>query len=289
MKEAATSLIVGAWAFIRGERDADLWPPHPGAAPNAMTSAEVMEALAASNLPALPATASGLLDLQRDDGSWTDPNAVGEPWDCSATAWASWALRRVPEAHAAAARGARFLARNVTPTGGLATNHSTRGSNTYASAYGLRVLASFGHAREARSVANFLHASQNSDGGWGLNPGDPSEQTLTMYVLDGVADTPSFVSEISTRRALDWLGEQRNDDGTFGSWLEDGVSMEGTAYGLHVLRKFGRIDPRRDRGAVNVLLEGRRSERPFEIDGHPRIWVAASVMLAGAAIAGAPQ
>src|SRR5437879_3634415 len=88
-------------AFIRCNEIDGLWPPTVGAIPNAMTSAEVLcaaEPLLHTNRASLDHARWRLLSLQQPDGAWTDPNDVDNPWDCSATAWAVWAIRHWPEA-----------------------------------------------------------------------------------------------------------------------------------------------------------------------------------------------
>ena len=266
--------------FIRAHCRNGLWPPEVGAVPNAMTTAEVVAGLGSELQPSeLNGAVTALAAQQRADGSWSDPNDA-DPWDCSATAWTAWAVGDRLERdrrHAALS----FMRRLVRSDGGLPANEATTIPNTYATAYALRCFEKEGDLHTAQKMRNFLYQVQNADGGWGLLAGAPSEQTLTMYVLDGLLEARR--DDLPLQQAIDWLGKVRQADGTFGSWLEEGPSTEGTAFGLHILRKAGVESVSSDAQAISFLLTRTSSLDGFSIEGSPKVWVAISVCLAARA------
>jgi hypothetical protein len=277
----ATHLRSDALEFLRSEDRDGLWAPQVGAIPNAMTTAEVLAAAGAELHPdpsRLNRAFSRLLALQREDGSWTDPNDQ-DPWDCSATAWSIWALRTHTEAFDARRRGLAFLEGCIRDDGGVSTNARAKVGNTYASAYALRCFVESGLSNAADKVFQFIRRVQNGDGGWGLFEGAPSEPTLTMYVLDGLLSAPLPAPIVS--RGIGWLLGVRGRDGTFGSWLEAGTSVEGTAFGLYVLRKAKIRDQRQDRSALIFVRDRLKAGDGYSIKNCPQIWIGVSVYLAG--------
>jgi hypothetical protein len=105
-----------------------------------------------------------------------------------------------------------------------------------------------------------------------------------MYVLDGLLARPDTLAETVVGKAVSWLIGIRAADGTFGSWLETGKSVEGTAFGLHVLRKARRSSTVVDNLAAKYIIERMRQGDAYSIDGTAQIWVAVSVLLAAQAL-----
>jgi hypothetical protein len=281
---AAGYLRSRALEFIRSQDQEGLWPPQTGAIANAMTTAEVLSAVGMNlygDAAELRASFSRLRNLQREDGSWTDPNDP-DPWDCSATAWSIWALRGEPSSYRECKRGLDFLQDQIRTDGGIPTNAIAKTGNTYASAYAWRCFMSNGYTGAADTVFQFLANIQNADGGWGLTEGAASEPTLTMYVLDGILPISRWTSVVD--RAVAWLKMIRGADGTFGSWLETGPSVEGTAFGLYVLAKANVHCPSSEQGALRFLSSKLTSDVGFAINNVPQIWIAVSIYLASGAI-----
>jgi hypothetical protein len=133
-------------AYLRQFELTGAVPPTESRAPTAMTTAEVLSAIQETKAEELArlkqAALSRVVEWQREDGSWTDPNS-NNPWDTSSTAWAARALLREPDPRArlAAERGLAWLANSALPSGGLPTNRNCATANTYATAYTLRALA----------------------------------------------------------------------------------------------------------------------------------------------------
>nr|QIG95520.1 terpene cyclase/mutase family protein [Bradyrhizobium sp. 6(2017)] len=246
-----------------------------------MTSAEVLAA-AGSQLydsDGLNRAMSRLEGLQRPDGSWTDPNDPN-PWDCSATAWCAWTLQGRYEKTHSSDRALDFLESQIRSDGGVSTNISSNQGNTYASAYAWRVFIRNERRAAAEKVYTFLLNMQNQDGGWGLTAHASSEPTLTMYVLDGFLGVQERSTLRLTEPALSWLEATRSADGTFGSWLESGASIEGTAFGLYILHKAKRFSSTADRLALEYIARRAATGDAFSIDGAQKIWVAVSMYLA---------
>lgn len=262
--------------------------PARGACSNAMTTAEVLVA-AHDGRVAIPGwlpdhAVNFLLRAQRADGSWTDPGDA-DPWDVSATAWAVRALNVMQrgDAIASRARGLRWLHEMVRPDGGLPTRAARTHPNTYASAYALRALAA--EAGDAPlAIARFLLRTQNADGGWGLEVGDASESTLTAYVLHGLIDSGAAVGVHAASRAVAWLRGMQAPQGSWGSWLGEIESVEGTAFCSYVLRLHGEPWSDADARALAYLASRERRGDLFVLQGTERAWIAVSVLLAAHAL-----
>lgn len=260
------------------------FPPEEEAAPNAMTTAEVLSALYEVGdgwlKEILPASTKALLRSQQVGGSWTDQNS-DDPWDVSGTAWAIWALLKTHEGDASrpCAAALSWMANLILPRGGLPTNAHHDVANTYATAYAHRAFHVAGWSDATLSCRRFLFHSQNLDGGWGLYEGTASEATLTEYVLHGLLDGGVQPREDTVARGIQWLVSDRAADGTWGSWLDEQTSVEGTAFGLYVLAKAGlRFSDAEARG-IDYISRRVESGRPWVIGDKAQLWVAVSGLL----------
>jgi len=64
------------------------------------------------------------------------------------------------------------------------------------------------------SASDFLHTSQNADGGWGYLPGQASAVEPTSAAIMGLRDEPKGQSAVEG--ALSWLSAAQNGDGGWG-------------------------------------------------------------------------
>lgn len=253
-----------------------------------MTTAEVLSAALETRNPNLLRRADQLVDwlmaAQKPDGHWTDPNSE-DPWDVSSTAWAAWALAGTSKPHArfAAQQAYRWLGETVLPNGGMPANRKVSHPNTYAAAYSLRTLSQAG-SDKGGSIRGYLVHSQNLDGGWGLSRGELSESTLTGYVLHGLLDAGDGESKDSLERGLSWLTHNTRANGIWGSWLEQGDSVEGTAFSTYILRRSDRITEEVLLSAMRFLSQHVKAHTAWVIDGAEQVWVAVSCLLASCGV-----
>lgn len=260
------------------------FPPEEQAAPNAMTTAEVLSALHDVDdgwlADILPASTKALLRSQQVDGSWTDPNS-DDPWDVSNTAWAIWALLKThhDDTSRPCAAALSWMANLILPRGGLPTNAHHAAPNTYATAYAHRAFHLAGWSDATLGCMRFLSDSQNRDGGWGLYDGAASEATLTEYVLHGLLDGGIDSQEDTVARGIQWLVSDRAADGTWGSWLDEQTSVEGTAFGLYVLAKAGLRFADAEARGIDYISRRVEDGRPWVIGDKAQLWVAVSGLL----------
>jgi hypothetical protein len=165
------------------------------------------------------------------------------------------------------------------PEGGLPTNQSHDEPNTYATSYGLRALKNEPDAVK-KDIGKFLVSSQNLDGGWGLKKGDPSEPTLTAYVLHGLLDGGSPWGSEIIKRGIGFLLRARKKNGTWGSWLSEAESVEGTAFCLYILRRAGVVWEESDDLSLEYLSDRVMRGDAFKMNNVDQLWVAVSVLLA---------
>ena len=263
--------------------------PWEGAKPNAMTTAEVISALCDVGHPwgqvLIPEAAVRLLEWQNVNGSWTDPN-TDNPWDVSSTAWSICALMKSDKRKffSSCSRGVKWLCYNILPKGGLPTNSLQEVPNTYATAYGFLVLRAFNKKSESESCLKFLIDSQNKDGGWGLYAGDVSESTLTAYVLHGLLDGGMPIHYRAASRGLSFLKKAQAPDGTWGSWLNEVRSVEGTSFSILILCKAKQVENVDVLRSINFLEERFANGSPWILDGTNQIWIAVSTLLVGNAL-----
>jgi len=261
------------------------FPPEVGAKPNALTTAEVLCALSELKHPWLEELRSESVDVllcqQCADGSWTDPNSK-DPWDVSSTAWTIWALAKTAgeiSSKDAQDAGLSWMASLILPSGGLPTNALQTVPNTYATAYALRAFHAADWVDSVESCQRFLSTSQNPNGGWGLHVGAHSDSTLTEYVLHGLADGGLKHTSLF-KRGIDWLVSKRSSNGTWGSWLDEEISVEGTAFGLYVLAKAGRRFGKTEDKSLAYIAQRVRSQNPWHIGDSAQVWIAVSGLLA---------
>jgi len=283
-------LFEESFNYLKKQAVKGAYPPVEGAIPNAMTTAEVVSAL----LEVTPENKSGeivtnainhLKKWQSEEGYWTDPNDA-DPWDVSSTSWSIWAL--VSSGMGVYSReiecAKNWLEKTIMPDGGLPTNSRGERSNTYATSYTLRAFNKINAKEPANKCLRFISSVQNKDGGWGLWPQGPSEATLTSYVLHGLLDGGIDINSRLFRSGIYWLISDRKENGTWGSWLDEEHSVEGTAFSLYILNRSGYL------GKVNValslkfLMDRLDDGSIWRINGKNQIWVAVSVLLASNSI-----
>nr|WP_163017123.1 prenyltransferase/squalene oxidase repeat-containing protein [Streptomyces chartreusis] len=257
-----------------------------GASENAMTTAEVLsaalEAKSTKLLDRKDQLVDWLLAAQQTDGHWTDPNSP-DPWDVSSTAWAAWALMKSSPymARNEIDKACNWLEESTFSDGGLPTHRGATRPNTYAASYSLRTLSQRGSPTLGK-IHRYLTRTQNSDGGWGLYQGEPSEATLTDYVLHGLLDagTTSDEEDHSLSKGLRWVSSRVRPNDAWGSWLEDGDSVEGTAFSIYILRRGNSITQNTLLAAMRFLSRRVKEQTAWSIDGKDQVWVAVSSLLA---------
>jgi len=268
-------------------------PPEPGCSPNAITTAEAYSAIAEAGLSdsfagQMRNAVAFMVRCQHPDGHWDDGSR--DSWDTSSTAWVLWALRRQSDDTVSQAyrRGLAWLKSQKLTSGGMPTSPRESTANTYATSYALRVLRNAA-CDEAASCSQFLLASQNPDGGWGLYRGDKSEATLTAYVLHGLIDArePSLAESIA--RGCSWLLLDQDSSGSWGSWFGEADSSEGTAFALYVLCRAAQCTEEVRFASVAYLANRLQEGSLWQVAEVERLWVAASVLLAASACLGGPQ
>ncbi|MDG4809535.1 terpene cyclase/mutase family protein [Micromonospora sp. WMMD1120] len=196
-----------------------------------------------------------LLAVQGADGGFPTfvAGAASEP--CM-TAAAVGALASIPATAPARARALAFLADSQLADGGFEPGWSR--SRLHA-LFRARLAAYTAHPDDCRSatmaerIERTVRETQNDDGGWGMQPGDPSDDVSTAYGLI----TLCYGSESRpVGRALSWLLGQQHADGGYRG-VPDMVGPRPFTYHLPVLTDapvllaFGHVRCRtRDRVAV---------------------------------------
>ena len=264
-------------------------PPWESALPNAITTAELLSAILETGgwpgTPSINALVDTILSSQLPTGHWSDANSE-DPWDVSSTAWVYWAFRNIDsvESRAASERAVQWLESVALPDGGFPANTGNSEANSYATAYAFRALRNSGKDEAATASLSYLKSCQNEDGGWGLKPGDSSEATLTCYVLHGLFDGNENPDQEPIASALRWLLNARSKNGTWGSWLDETTSVEGTAFSLFILSRtphnFGALDVL----GVKYIFERVAKEDPWNIDGVVQNWMAITGIIASHAL-----
>ncbi|MFE1441652.1 prenyltransferase/squalene oxidase repeat-containing protein [Streptomyces sp. NPDC058739] len=156
-----------------------------------------------------------LLAVQGEDGGFPTYVAGASSEPCM-TAAAICAL--APHAATAADRDRAlgFLADSQLADGGWEPGWSSSRLHTL---FRARLAAATAGPQDRRSAAmaerieRTVRATQNDDGGWGMQPGDPSDDISTAY---GVITLTCGNDEQPVGRALAWLLEHQNADGGFG-------------------------------------------------------------------------
>ena len=276
--------------YIESQGIEGAYPPVEGAIPNAMTTAEVISALAEIDARDThkKVVTNGVIHLkrwQREGGYLTDPNDT-EPWDVSSTSWSIWALAASGvNSNSEQIRCARnWLRKGIMPDGGLPTNTRGEESNTYATSYTLRAFHRIGEKKLASQCLRFILSAQNKDGGWGLRTHEASEATLTGYALHGLLDGGTDINSKIFRSGMDWLIKDKKENGAWGSWLDERYSTEGTAFSLYILGRAGRLNSIDITPSLHFLAEKLDDGSLWSINGRNQIWVAISVLLASNSI-----
>ena len=176
-----------------------------------------------------------LLGIQDSSGGF--PTYVaGAPAEPCMTAAAINALSTQPAAHQQAIRsGLDFLVRHQDSGGGFAPDWSASRHHTlFRSALAAGALGEQTPQTVQRMGARILEAvegSQNHDGGWGQQPGHPSDALSTAYALITVCRQPDPRPAV---RAAAYLLDQRDDAGHI-STVPDSIGPRGFVFTVPAL------------------------------------------------------
>ncbi|QNP74728.1 terpene cyclase/mutase family protein [Streptomyces roseirectus] len=156
----------------------------------------------------------GLLAVQGADGGFPTyvAGAASEP--CM-TAAAVNALAPHPSTGPARTRALRFLADSQLPDGGFEPGWSrSRLHAMFRARLAACAAPPDDHrtARMAERIERSARETQNTDGGWGMRPGDPSDDISTAY---GLITLCYGTESRPVGRALTWLLAHQNPDGGY--------------------------------------------------------------------------
>ncbi len=197
-----------------------------------------------------------LLAVQGTDGGF--PTYVaGAPSEPCMTAAAVNGLAPHPATAPARERALAFLADSQLPDGGFEPGWSRSRLHTMFRAR-LAACTADPHDRRTAGMAERIERSvyetQNPDGGWGMQPGDPSDEISTAYALI----TLCYGAEVRpVGRAMSWLLARQNADGGYGG-PPDMVGPRPFPYHLPVLTDisvllaFGHVRSRVQRTASQL-------------------------------------
>jgi len=174
-----------------------------------------------------------LLAVQNSDGGFPTyvAGATSEP--CM-TAAAVNALAPHPATAPARRRALGLLADSQLADGGFEPGWSRSRLHTMFRARLAAGTAEVGDTRTAamaERIETSVHRTQNPDGGWGMQPGDPSDDISTAYALITLCASQS--SE-PVGRGLAWLLQRQNTDGSYDG-PPDMVGPRPFAYHLPIL------------------------------------------------------
>ncbi|GAA4236639.1 hypothetical protein GCM10022254_46790 [Actinomadura meridiana] len=199
-----------------------------------------------------------LLAVQGDDGGFPTYVAGASSEPCM-TAAAVNALTPHPRTAPARARALAFLADSQLPDGGFEPGWSRSRLHTI---FRTR-LAACGAAPDDRHTAQLaariertVRETQNDDGGWGMQPGDPSDDISTAC---GLITLCYGTDPVPVGRALSWLLDRQDPDGGY-SGPPDMVGPRPFPYHFPVLTDapvllaYGHVRSRVHGGAA--LLQG---------------------------------
>ncbi|MFF7731129.1 prenyltransferase/squalene oxidase repeat-containing protein [Streptomyces sp. NPDC008001] len=163
-----------------------------------------------------------LCRMQNSDGGV--PNYQhGNPSETSITGETATILSTQPIHTAQVERAVRFIIDQQHADGGFSLNWSASDANvTLRACLGMQSAITYGRlqppteqaARHAvRRSTDFLGSRQNSDGGWGRQPGEPSDPTSTAFALCTLSRTRP--DHPAAARAVTYLLNAQNPDGGF--------------------------------------------------------------------------
>jgi len=189
-----------------------------------------------------------LLSSQHENGKWSG----GEnSWETGISAWVLCALTKSGKlvTDPAVSNGWLWLLDREKENGAFVQSEKVFRVNLYAHAYAIRALAMIENSYQdiKQRAIQFLIDNQNSDGGYGLYPGEPSSVQMTCYVLHGISRYTQMFEQPLGRSAFRFILQHQNRDGSWGSYVEKNV-LESTAFALFAL-KLGQIStPETERG-----------------------------------------
>ncbi|MCI3221215.1 prenyltransferase/squalene oxidase repeat-containing protein [Streptomyces sp. NP-1717] len=174
-----------------------------------------------------------LLAVQGGDGGFPTYVAGASSEPCM-TAAAVNALAPHPSTAPARERALAFLADSQLPDGGFEPGWSRSRLHTM---FRARLAASTAHPHDLRTagvaerIERSVYDTQNADGGWGMQPGDPSDDISTAY---GLITLCHGTESRPVGRALSWLLARQQADGGYGG-PPDMVGPRPFSYHLPVL------------------------------------------------------
>jgi squalene-hopene/tetraprenyl-beta-curcumene cyclase/sporulenol synthase len=205
-----------------------------------------------------------LLAVQGADGGFPTYVAGASSEPCM-TAAAVNALARHPETTSERERALAFLAASQLPDGGFEPGWSRSRLHTI---FRTRLAACSADPQDRRTagmverIERTVRETQNADGGWGMQIGDPSDDISTAY---GLITLCYGTDPEPVGRALSWLLAQQKADGGYGG-PPDMVGPRPFPYHFPILTDapvllaFGHVRSRL-RGAASPLREGDVSDQ----------------------------
>ncbi|MCE5228678.1 hypothetical protein LLG95_03675, partial [bacterium] len=184
------------------------WINGYGTYSSALATAALISLGDSSALALASSTADQTLLNQKADGSWGALTGTGYPGTPSDTINALYGLRRASrQSNAQFDRGVAWL--QLPPQNGQINNFYK----------GWLLMAITGIERfsslRTSTIASLL-ASQNTDGGWGMNPGDSSSCEVTAAVILGLDTVATDQAVLARGRA--WLLASQNPDAGWGQF-----------------------------------------------------------------------
>jgi hypothetical protein len=115
----------------------------------------------------------------------------------------------------------------------------------------------------AAQLGSKLAESQNRDGGWGYYPGKLSRVEPTAWAILGLTAHSGQLGTLSRDRALQWLKDKQQTDGSYWSAPQAGDSLWTTAPALLALAGAGRSEDAqaREKSLQSLLRQKARTTR----------------------------